>query len=514
VATLVEVGVETGTSPWVIENEVNLTYQATITISKDARVEPGGTFPATARSYRLEALVDGALTLDPITDLINQGGKIRSDPLPIPAKAPFGGKEIQWSFVMFDGPLDANRQPTGNQVATGVSAQFQNDDPANPPSEVSFRITQIPVPITASTMFERKDTTTFSTALGGYTWSDQVSSAGTRGGGGIDEVTGAAVATRAGVAGAVWRQGEKYFLRGVPVAENGNTIELGTGTKEGYDRRPFLLLDAFVGRADEGNHVLLEPDEISDGPYHVRRVSLDTLSGALHWDPTVSYGQFTLPVSAAALHSSGRVVAVHTAKGRLGLLQPVATPRPPLAAYSAGTGTQVGLLQSPIAVAVTNPGVVLVLEEGAAQLAAFDLNGNPVRYFGAQPPLGFTQPLASPGAYLDLAVDGASQIYLLYYTGDGSQPQDYRVDVYTQTGAPLATNSPGVNVPRLAVDYWRSIFAPNYDPLTELGTSTPHIDPALGVPEPSLSRFDPTNPTRSIPARGRRRRALAGALRR
>jgi hypothetical protein len=56
------------------------------------------------------------------------------------------------------------------------------------------------------------------------------------------------------------------------------------------------------------------------------------------------------------------------------------------------------------------------------------------------------------------------------------------------------TNSPGVNVPHLAVDYWRSIFAANFDPLTDLGTATPHIDPALGVAEPSLSRFDPITP--------------------
>jgi hypothetical protein len=135
---------------------------------------------------------------------------------------------------------------------------------------------------------------------------------------------------------------------------------------------------------------------------------------------------------------------------------------------------------------VTNPGVVLILEAGASQLSAFDLNGNPVRYFGAGTTLQFTLPLASQGTYLDLAVDGASQIYLLYYTSDGSRPEHYRVDVYTPTGAPLDTNSPGVNVPHLAVDYWRSIFAANYDPLTDLGTTTPHIDPdpALGVAEP------------------------------
>ncbi|HEX5195013.1 MAG TPA: hypothetical protein VFW09_19620 [Solirubrobacteraceae bacterium] len=45
----------------------------------------------------------------------------------------------------------------------------------------------------------------------------------------------------------------------------------------------------------------------------------------------------------------------------------------------------------------------------------------------------------------------------------------------------------------LAVDYWRSIYGANYDALTDLGTTAARVDPRLGVPEPSLSRFDPTD---------------------
>ena len=150
-------------------------------------------------------------------------------------------------------------------------------------------------------------------------------------------------------------------------------------------------------------------------------------------------------------------------------------------------------MQSPTALAVTNPGVVLILEAGASQIAAFDLNGNPVKYFGSdQANLQFTQPLATQGTYLDMAVDGASHIYLLYYTGDGSQPDDYHIDVYNPDGSPLATHSPGVNIAKLSVDFWRSIYGVNFDPLTDEGTTTVRIDPALGVAEPSISRFDPS----------------------
>lgn len=485
VATLAEVCTETILSPWVIENEVSLTYPAAVTISRDPR---SSTFPVTARSWRLEALIDGALSLDPITGTINDGGKTRSDPLALNVTAPFGGRHIQWSVVILD---DA-----GRQVATGVSEEQVNDNPDHPPSTVSLAITQLPATITAATVFKRAATTTYSTAAGGYTWSDAVTVEGTVTTPGIPEVTGAAVATLAGVAGMVFKQGGHYYLRGTPLGQNDATIKLGTATTEGYTRRPFLLLDSFVDKSDEGNHVLVEPDDSTDA-YHVRKVSLDPKTGQLTWDPKLSYGTFTLPVSAAALHSSGRVVAVHTDSGRLARLQPASTPRPLLAAYSAGPGTQIGLLSSPIALAITNPGVILVLEAGSPRLSAFDLNANPIAYFGNNGQ--YTLPLVSSGTYLDLAVDGAAQIYVLYHTGDGSQPSDYHVDVYTASGDALDTHSPGVNVPRLAVDYWRSVYGANYSPLTTLGSATSRIDPAFGVAEPSLSRFDPTAPALARP---------------
>ena len=485
-ATLAEAVGETIASPWVIENEVSLTYQTTVTVSRDPRA---GTWPVTARSWQLEALVDGTLNLDVTIGSINGGGKTSSDPLKLEVTAPFGGKQIKWSFFALDA--------SGRQVGTGVSAAYPNDDPTKPAADVSFAITQLPATITSSTIFKRAATTTYDTKAGGYSWSDQVVVSGTVQSDHHQDVAGAAVATLAGVAGIVFKQNDRYYLRGVPLAQDGATIKLGVAPTEGYARRPFLLLDAFVDKADRGNHVLLEPDDTSDA-YHVRRLTLDPATGGLSWDSEMSYGRFLLEPSAVALHSTGKVVAVHTDSGRLAWIQPVSTPQPMLATYGAGPGTQPGLLSSPIAVAVTNPGVVLVLEAGTSQISAFDLNGNPVRYFPTDSGRGeqqFTRRLVSSGTPLDLAVDGAGQIYVLYSTGTGSAPADYHVDVYTKSGAVLDTHSPGVNVGRLAVDYWRSIYGANYDALTDLGTNNPRIDPRLKVAEPSLSRFDPTEPS-------------------
>jgi hypothetical protein len=282
----------------------------------------------------------------------------------------------------------------------------------------------------------------------------------------------------------------------VPVEPDGKPIELGTSTKEKFARRPFLLLDPFVQENDRRNHVLLEPDEHSDG-YQIRRVSLDPRTGSISWDANSSFGTFSLPVSAAALHApSGKVVVVHTDTGRIGSVQPADTSRPQLASYRAGPGDQVGLLRSPVAVAVTNAGVVLVLESGTRQIAAFDLNGNPVRYFPSQTPgagLEFRRKLASDGLVLDIAVDGSDQIYVLYTTGDRDTVDDYRIDVYSKQGEVFNRACSGTNVARFAVDYWRSVYGTNYDALTALGTNDKRIDPRLGVAEPSMSRLDPLN---------------------
>ena len=475
--TLAEAIGETAASPWVIANQISLTYQTTVTVSHDTRRT---TWPTTARSWRIESTIDGAGALAPITGTFNDTGTDFKPIILQQLTAPFGGQTIKWSIVVLDA--------AGNQVGAGA-IQLANNDPANPPSTVNFAITELPAVITASTVFKRSATTAYSSTAGGYTWSDAVIDTGTLANSGVQEVTGVTISTRLGVAGIVWKQNDQYWLRGVPVA--GTTISLGSATRQGYARRPFLLFDAFVGAGDIGNHVLLEPDDTGHG-YHVRRLNIDPSTGTLSWDPSISLGRFRLPISAAALHSSGRVVAVHTDSGRLGQVLPATTPLPPLATYTAGPGDETGLLRSPTAMAITNPGVVIVLEAGRARLSAFDLHLHPVRYFGTASPRSFRLALPNSLTYLDIAVDGAGQIYVLSYSNDGSQPADYRIDVYTPTGAPLATNSPGTNVPHLAVDYFRSIYAANYSALLDIGTGQPRIDPALGVAEPSLSRFDPS----------------------
>ncbi len=480
-ATLAEAIGETLASPWVIGNTVSLSYPVTVAVSFDPR---STTWPATGRSWRLESTIDGSSALTSLTSEFNPDGNSTAD-IEVTTTAPFGGTTITWSLVVQDAD--------GHQVGAG-SLQLKNDDPNNTPSDVAFSIVEVPAAVDAATVFSRTITTSWNPA--GYTWDAAVPpDEGTAANSAVQEVTGVTVSTRLGVAGIVWKQNDLYWLRGVPVGENGATISVGGATRQGYSRRPFLLFDALVGPTDIGNHVLLEPDDTDPG-YHIRALSIDPAAGGLSWDSTTSLGYFPLSIDAAGLCASGWVVAASTTSGRLGAVLPVATPLPPLAAYSAGPGTATGLLSSPIALAVTNRGVVVALESNVSsalpyQLSAFDLLGNPARFFGSQSSPAFTLPLAVDRTYLDIGIDGSDDLYLLSNAGDNSQPADYRIDVYQRDGTPIATLSPGANIPHLAVDYWRSIFAANYTALLDTTTNEPHIDPALNVVEPSISRWDP-----------------------
>ena len=311
-----------------IENEVTVTYPATVTVSRNP--DQDATFPRAARSWRLEAQVDGAAVLSPLTGQINQDGA-EPGPLVVPTSAPFGGTTIVWSFVFLD---DA-----GNQVGTGVSQAYPNNDPNNPASAVAIEITEIPSTISATTRFPRTPRPAGAARrrvrlVAADHRQRHARRQGHPGGGGR-------VGLHAhGAAGVVWEQGDEFYVRGVPTAGAGGAISLGQASGGGYARRPFLLLDAFAQSGKPGNHVLLEPDPSLDG-YHVRPVTLDPVTAAPTWDSTRSAGTFELEVSAAALHSSGRVVAVNTDSGRLDRCRRSAaqTPPafPPVATYTAGS---------------------------------------------------------------------------------------------------------------------------------------------------------------------------------
>ena len=256
-----------------------------------------------------------------------------------------------------------------------------------------FAITELPAVITPSTVFVRADTTVFNPTVGGFTWArDVVDTARRRwgdprgdGGGGVDSA-------RVGRC----RCGRRRTSTGCGRCRSGRWVRRSRwGVRPGTGS---LAVRSCCSTPSSGRRCR-QPCVVGAGRHRRRlpRPRLDHRSDhpcvVVGHDPVV--GRFLLPVDAAALHSSGRVVTVHTATGRIAHVLPAATAQPPLATYAAGPGTEIGLLTAPTAVAVTNPGIVIVLDGGASQLAAFDLNGNPARYFGTATPAEFTLALPS-----------------------------------------------------------------------------------------------------------------------
>jgi LBP / BPI / CETP family, C-terminal domain len=114
----------------------------------------------------------------------------------------------------------------------------------------------------------------------------------------------------------------------------------------------------------------------------------------------------------------------------------------------------------------------LSLDPGAGELSIVD--------FVSTVPLYDQRPGADV-TYLSMGTELKGYIYVLSYTGDGSSPADYRLDVYQPNGPWLARTT-GVNAAKIVVDMWRNLYTLNYE-------SFPGPD---GRTEPSVSTWIPS----------------------
>ncbi|QTO52554.1 hypothetical protein [Burkholderia latens] len=228
---------------------------------------------------------------------------------------------------------------------------------------------------------------------------------------------------------------------------------------------------------------------------HLRKVTLSYDDGAkcapIHSGTGQSYGRFPsgIPLDDFVLHPQGYVFAISAARSKLLRCElsseAVADAEAPDACLLSGKGEREGLMSGPVAIAIGLDGVVMVLEAVNARVQAFDIHGNPVKYF--QDKTSSTLPLTVQGrgqsTYLDLDVEAKGYVYVLSYTGDGSSPDDYYMDIYTPKGD-LLVSTQGVASGRLAVSLDRNVYALNYE----------LIHAADGRPEPSISHWMPPAP--------------------
>ncbi|MFO1432004.1 MAG: hypothetical protein U1F76_17990 [Candidatus Competibacteraceae bacterium] len=142
-------------------------------------------------------------------------------------------------------------------------------------------------------------------------------------------------------------------------------------------------------------------------------------------------------------------------------------PQTEAAAYAiqvAGQGKNLGRLQGARAIALAG-NVLLVLEDDNERIQAFDLAGNVVKYFNdsaSMPLKQWPDDATRRLSYLDLQVDGAGYLYVLSYEEPGDHSDQYRLDVYTPQGSPLARTT-GVATARFVLDPWGAVYTLDYE---------------------------------------------------
>ena len=248
----------------------------------------------------------------------------------------------------------------------------------------------------------------------------------------------------------------------------------------------FLLQSSLVYQRLGVYNFYLDSQTAAPGAaYQVRSVKLDATT-PFNLSQTESWGTFVeADLTAFVVHPRGYVIGVSYGNSKMEILQlppgPIADADAPRAVLTGGPGALAGLLKGPVAVDVTVDGVVFVLEQDNARIQAFDVYGNPVPYLPNHSPFVALQPETPAPVYLDMSVTDDGWIYVLSYVNTGSQPTDYRLDLYTPAGAFLSRTS-GVNGAKIVVDSWRRVYTLNYESFLGPTNRT----------EPSISQWIPS----------------------
>ncbi|AOE65081.1 hypothetical protein QZH45_12435 [Pseudomonas corrugata] len=269
----------------------------------------------------------------------------------------------------------------------------------------------------------------------------------------------------------------------------------------GYNDKSGISYDLVSPSDGSGRNFFLDSYPVAtssdyDAPsyVHLRKVTLSYDNGSkcapLHAGAGQSYGRFLagIPLDDFVLHPQGYVFAISTGRSKLLRCElsntPVADSEAPDACLLSGKGTREGLVSEPVAIAIGLDGVVMVLESGNARVQAFDIHGNPVKYFKGKSSSALVLNAREHSTFLDLDVEAKGYVYVLSYTGDGGSSDDYYMDIYTPEGD-LLVSTQSVASGKLAVSLDRNVYALNYE----------LIHGADGRPEPSISHWMPPAPT-------------------
>lgn len=282
---------------------------------------------------------------------------------------------------------------------------------------------------------------------------------------------------------------------------NTNQGNDGANAENGYTVTACGLPGGALGGLKISYNPLIDPTAnfyLDTSSLMLREVQLDPVPDFTDPKAGKSFGKLNLGSTMLVLHPSGHIVSVNNANSKLEALRlpsdamdDTDAAKRYLARTYSGQGSRPGLMRSPLAAAITAEGAIVVLEDSTTnnRIQAFDLGGNPLRYFTGQPDPYFLYLSATEGStYLDIAVEFTGYLYVLSRSGS---PPVFRLDIYhpAQSDTKPICTTRGMNAARLTVDFWRNVYTLNYEVLKLPSGAIP------GRTEPSVSFWVPPPPT-------------------
>jgi hypothetical protein len=514
-ASLLETSIEVSQSPAAYQLEAKRTIAATWVLTPDTK---HGIWPEKATHYDVTATygsgatpykVSGTLPATPSKDPLN----IRFDTLP-------AGDDVK---VRFEAKLYAASGWLCGSASTGDVIAKPTDGPTLVLPSMSITENQVPLNNQTTYAYARKLAYNGNTAKHYYatdpntTPDAAIKNLNTSNvGRNLGRLTSLAYATEQDSAGRVLSEqlsysfqasgqnlpllgestpnsGQMFTMQRVTVSDADPEATLGR-MPGGLEAQPVVIANTKDSSNTVGRGFLfIDP---RDATYHVRPLVVDA-SGKFNLTQQ-SFGRFNGAIDACAIDRSGVAVGVNRQNSKIETLVLAPTPQAdaaaPLAVIHSGQGDRAGLVRNPIAVAALPSAGVVILSEGdrsnpnasPPSLQAFDVHGNPAKEFKNKG-TAFVDlhSEARSVTYLDVAVEAMGYMYVLKYLGEGDTKLDYVVDLYNPDGTYL-TQFTGIAAARLALNYWRDLFALNYEIMAK---------PGDGGTEPTVSVWLPSTPT-------------------
>jgi hypothetical protein len=491
IATIGETLIECLSCPAIDQTRVSLMMASSVQISHDPN---DFQFPATAHSYIVKAFYDGGTTPVIVAGTV-QPGTVG----PIEVKLKTTAADGSQQDVASGGRVQAQvffYSASGCLVGQGTSETLFNL-PADKATDLVIPITiqEMLVPLDAHTSYIHQSKLSYSN--GARRWDSSappplLTHANLCQGndGAVCALHGLTVHTASGMAGYGFNAGgQNVSLCTGGTAASLNTVQnvfLGDRPDSGLkfsscgESQPIGIVYSPKGPKTGGQNFFLQQG--TDEVYHLRSVDLG--GGNFDMRQTLSWGRFSTPLDSLCVMNNGYVAGVNRSTNKMEVLRLPAAPSStsnelvsvPFAALAGGTGSRVGLLDTPVAVC-SHDGALLVLEQGNQRVQAFDPDGNAVELFtdanGVATSLLALQEEAGI-TYLDVAVEGAGYVYVLSYADSGSSAANYRLDVYTPTGQFLSRTA-RVAAGNIAVDLYRNVYTLNYETMA----NSPRVEPSL-----------------------------------